>query len=140
MKIHVRKIRAEGMDCEEAYPVDIIGLAPDDPFQFKGPIEVKAHIERAGDEVFAKVRVAGCLTSICDKCLDPVEKDWGLTFTLTFDAAPTVEFIEMDEDIRQEMILHLPQRILCRPDCRGLCPDCGVNLNKEACKSVHRNN
>ena len=39
----------------------------------------------------------------------------------------------MDELILEEVIPLLPTKVLCDEDCRGLCPVCGTNLNKEEC-------
>jgi uncharacterized protein len=36
--------------------------------------------------------------------------------------------------LREVIMAELPELPLCRPDCRGLCPGCGVNLNREACR------
>ena len=35
--------------------------------------------------------------------------------------------------MRQLLVLNAPQRSLCRPDCRGICPQCGTNLNTGSC-------
>ena len=41
--------------------------------------------------------------------------------------------LEVGEDVRAELLLGLPMNPVCRPDCKGLCPVCGVNLNKQTC-------
>ena len=41
--------------------------------------------------------------------------------------------IDLDQDIREEIILDYPIKPLCRPDCKGLCPRCGKNLNEGGC-------
>ena len=42
--------------------------------------------------------------------------------------------IDLDEIIRQEVIFYLPVRMVCGEDCKGLCPECGENLNTGSCK------
>jgi uncharacterized protein len=42
--------------------------------------------------------------------------------------------LDLGETIREAVILEIPQVVLCRPDCRGLCPGCGSDLNEGACK------
>ncbi|MGD9518055.1 MAG: DUF177 domain-containing protein [Armatimonadota bacterium] len=42
--------------------------------------------------------------------------------------------IDLSELVRQLVIISLPPRSLCRPDCRGLCPQCGADLNEGPCK------
>ncbi len=43
------------------------------------------------------------------------------------------EFLQMDEALRQAALTALPYRLLCRPDCKGLCPICGVDRNETDC-------
>lgn len=42
--------------------------------------------------------------------------------------------LDLTADLRDQFILALPEKRLCDLDCQGLCPHCGVNLNREACK------
>ena len=46
------------------------------------------------------------------------------------------EVIDLDELMREQFYLALPMKPLCREDCRGLCPQCGVNLNSGTCDCV----
>ncbi len=41
--------------------------------------------------------------------------------------------LDLREVLRQDVLLAQPVQVLCRPDCRGLCPICGQNLNQGAC-------
>lgn len=41
--------------------------------------------------------------------------------------------LDIDEVVRQGVLLHLPLQVICKPDCRGICPGCGANLNAEPC-------
>ena len=43
------------------------------------------------------------------------------------------EWIAFDAPVREALILSMPIKPLCRPDCRGLCPRCGENLNVSSC-------
>ena len=42
--------------------------------------------------------------------------------------------LDLKEAIREEVILSQTLLVLCDPDCKGLCPQCGVNLNEESCE------
>lgn len=42
--------------------------------------------------------------------------------------------VGLDDAVREAVFLHEPQRVLCREDCQGLCPVCGINHNREACE------
>lgn len=42
--------------------------------------------------------------------------------------------LDLDELVAMDILLELPTRILCREDCKGLCPKCGTNLNESTCQ------
>jgi uncharacterized protein len=44
------------------------------------------------------------------------------------------DIVDLSELVRQLLVLHTPTRSLCRPDCRGICPHCGTNLNVDQCR------
>ena len=84
----------------------------------------------------------------CSRCLEPVpvsltfevigEADMGLTEEERIAALDEQSFIQgyeldTDELIRSELSLQIPLKVLCREDCRGLCPVCGTNLNHRSC-------
>ena len=41
--------------------------------------------------------------------------------------------LDLEELVIADVILSMPAKLLCREDCKGLCPTCGINLNKESC-------
>ncbi len=137
MNIQIRRIGPEGMDLQESFPVEFFGQTQRDALQFVSPFNVKAKVIRAEDEVIADMTVSNVFESSCSRCLEEVKQDWAAGFTLTFDVKEYAEFIEVDEDIRQEIVLNLPARILCQEDCKGLCIDCGANLNTQECNHKH---
>ena len=46
----------------------------------------------------------------------------------------TGEILDLTEYLRQSFLMAQPLKILCREDCRGLCPGCGIDRNKEVCR------
>jgi len=90
---------------------------------------------------------------LCARCLDPVKVPLEGDFDLIFrpeaaDADPGERAITPDETeigyyqesgllledvVREQVLLSLPPRTLCREDCKGLCPRCGQNLNQAKC-------
>jgi uncharacterized protein len=81
----------------------------------------------------------------CSRCLDPIEQPIAAQFTelYAFDERSTSESqlivppnhqIDLAPLVREYMLLDLPITPLCRPDCAGLCPECGINRNQETCE------
>ncbi len=112
-----------------------------------------------GTVLFLRTRngilVDACLSvtskNVCSRCLEPMQSTCEIDFQEEF--APTVDpdsgarlplpdeafaiderqALDLNEAIRQYRLAAQPIRSLCRPDCKGLCPDCGANLNQGPC-------
>jgi uncharacterized protein len=112
----------------------------------RGPREIVADIRLRG-------KFAGRFRVPCARCVEPVEIPLAGDFDLIFrpvgaDAgspersitAPETEIgyyqkdsLLLEDVLREQVLLSLPVRTLCQPDCKGLCPRCGENLNVGAC-------
>lgn len=88
----------------------------------------------------------------CTRCLNPV--DCSVSIDLEEEFFPSIDIssgaplpkepenftidnnnvLDLGEAVRQYTLLSIPTKLLCRPDCAGICPSCGHNLNKGACK------
>ena len=133
MKIAIKDIQPEGSEVSGHIPVATIGLTRDDPGYFIAPLEVRAKVNRVNNTVLAKTKVHGKYRSACARCLAEIERDWNGNFLFDFAVEKQTEAVELDEDIRQEVLLNLPPRVLCKEDCQGICPGCGADLNNEQC-------
>lgn len=88
---------------------------------------------------------------LCDRCGEPFEMRVGGEYTVIFverdrpfpDEMPGddlrsylygQEELDITTEIRDALILSIPMKVLCRPDCLGLCPHCGANLNEQPCQ------
>lgn len=134
MKFNVKDIRLDGIDVVDQIDADVIGLTEKDEVSIVDPLDVNAHFQRIETTVLARTNVHSRLKSVCYRCLEEVDQDWSQEFVLNFPLDRNTEVIELDEEIRQEVLMNLPDRILCKQDCKGLCGNCGVNLNIEKCK------
>ena len=81
----------------------------------------------------------------CSRCLAEVR------YPVSVQVTKEVDFSELDEEdssyiedkyldldilIFDEVVPKLPSRVLCKEDCKGLCPVCGTNLNEKECRCV----
>ena len=138
MKVMVKTIPASGLEFTRTVSPESIGLMHDD-LNCVSPLEVTAKIERIQNVVVANVDVRGKYSFICSRCLSGVDHDDVSQFKFEYLVNLNTVSIDLGEDIRQEIILDLPVRVLCREDCKGFCPGCGINLNKEQCKCKKEN-
>lgn len=114
--------------------------------EHRGPKEVVADIRLKG-------RFSGAFEVPCARCVEPVEVKLGAEFDLIFrplgvDVGAAERAISageteigyyqgdsllLEDVLREQVLLSLPARTLCKPDCKGLCPRCGKNRNLEEC-------
>ncbi len=128
----------------------------DGPLKASGQAEV-IHEHRGPKEIVADIRLrgqyAGAFEVPCARCVDPVklplEGDYDLIFRpvgVDSDAPErSITAVEteigyyqgdsllLEDVLREQVLLSLPARTLCKEDCKGLCPHCGKNRNLEAC-------
>ncbi len=115
------------------------GVSPlQKPVRFTGEI-----INRSG-VLFLEAEAAYTYEAPCDRCLTPVSRQAVSpvrhTVVLSRQNGEDGELIIAERQrlcveplVEADIFLDMPQKFLCRPDCRGLCPHCGKNLNAGPC-------
>jgi uncharacterized protein len=139
-------------------PIELAQVVPaDDPafdkleFQLSEPVRVSGRLMDAGTgRYYWQGALSTRMRTTCRRCLAGVEIDVAPVVSVLFteDAAaedPAAYVIaansaELDpsEAVREELILAAPEYALCSEECRGLCPDCGADLNSETCGCVRQ--
>ena len=99
---------------------------------FPDAIHVKAEAWRTGEDLTVQAHIEAERTFTCSLCLEEFNNVFEKDITLHYDIKG-LDSVTIDPDIRDEILLDHPIRILCRPDCRGLCAFCGANLNEGSC-------
>jgi uncharacterized protein len=136
MKIHVSEIPEEGLELSEQ--IDQHQLFTDtELIVFTGPIDAKADVKKFKDELFVNVTIAVPVEYTCARCLGKKEGAINKSFEIVQDVKPN-EVVDINGNIREETMLDFPMKVLCRDDCKGLCPNCGQNLNIMQCE-CHEN-
>jgi uncharacterized protein len=132
MKIHVDKIPEGGLELNENIEPAQLSLEGQIVINFIKPIEVKANVMKAGTELFVDVLLKSQVEYTCGKCLSKFEDSFRKKFNTVLEFSPA-DIVDLDEEIRQEIILDYPIKVICKPECKGLCPNCGQNLNIGEC-------
>jgi len=131
MKFNVNEILPEGLELKEE--ISVVSWDMETALiKFKGPISAKAMITREDDDIFVDLSVKGTALEECSRCAEIFKVPVLLNKRFLY-SAKTKPTINMDPDIREEIMLDYPIKPLCKPDCKGLCPVCGMNLNEGGC-------
>lgn len=131
MKIRFNDIPEEGLTVSEEVDPEVMGLNTAE-VKFTRRVRVTGTFHKERDTVLASVQVEGETEQVCARCLEPVGKTYDEGFHLDYTVRED-PFLEITDDVRQEILLTYPVRFLCREDCKGLCPKCGTNLNERSC-------
>ena len=132
MKVKVRGIPKDGLHLEKSIEPIEIGLTEEEMTCLE-PLSVAIDLERIENTVVAEVGVTTKVSFSCSRCLEEFEKETVGEYKFEYEVNERTEFVDLGEDIRQEMLINLPVKILCRDDCKGICLHCGANLNEEEC-------
>lgn len=131
MKVRLNEIPEEGLTVTEALdPVHEKLDMPD--IKFTAPVGVTATFHRQDETVWVEVGVAGEMEQTCARCLAPLGGPFDRSFVLDYEVEDEMD-LDITDDVRQEILLSYPVKVVCREDCRGLCPQCGTNLNERSC-------
>lgn len=110
-------------------------------------------LTHTGDGVLVTGLVRAGATGACDLCLEPAhidiageiqeyylfeEPDDPDAYEDGFEVVSPERVIDLSGSIADAVIMDTPFVVLCRPDCKGLCPTCGANLNEGPCGCAER--
>lgn len=126
-------------------------------FSLPGGIDYDLVLTNAGEGILASGLVRAHVVGTCDRCLERAEFDVASEVDEYFlfeqpaaedlaDDEDEVDFslvspdktIDLAEPIHAALLMETPYVVLCREDCKGLCPDCGANLNEGDCGCAAR--
>lgn len=132
MRLNVKNIPSEGVTFQEEIPASALDLETD-LVKYSCPVRIKVSLSRIINTVSIDVSVRSKIVYVCTRCLDEKEEDFLKDFKLCYDLGAGETFLDISEDLRQEIVLDYPITYLCCDDCKGLCLKCGINLNHSSC-------
>ncbi len=97
------------------------------------PLTASLHIAPVSGGVLATGTLKAVITCECDRCLKHYELSVATADVCHFLEGMQEPFIDLTEAVREDILIAFPQRCLCSPECRGLCPVCAHDLNTGAC-------
>ena len=127
-----------------------------DTYTFDKPPAWNVTVSNTGDALLVAGTVTGTAKTACARCLEEVVVDFNgeVEGYFLIDAEEDVEREEGEEEefellgpdntidlvplLEGAILVDLPLQPLCREDCKGICPDCGINLNEETCRCAEK--
>ena len=167
MEIHLEQIKEDGLALEfeksvGTFPI-LAEMAANGECEFVAPIKAVLKALRIGDLVEIDGHIETTVRLPCSRCLKLFETRMKSSFALTFlqrtativedtESPQEIELsaedmgivyfqgekINLKDAIQEHVVMEFPLRPLCKLDCQGLCPDCGVDLNEDPCNCEQR--
>lgn len=144
---NVRDLRHEDFkEYEALVPSESLGLTYEE-VEFIKPLSCSVGLFRqGGDNIYITTDVNATILVECRRCINPFEVDIATTLGLLFSIGDTSsetdedgeryydgETLDISEDVRRALVLEIPTWSLCSETCKGLCLQCGTNLNMTGC-------
>lgn len=153
LKFNVAQLLREIIGAERSYTFSGERITLDGPLVLRD-VAGKVRFTRTASGVISDVSAAGILAMECTRCLKPTDVQIAVRFYDEFHSRfevntgvplppPNEEdpffidaahMVDIGEAIREYALIEMPMRPLCKPDCKGLCPRCGVDWNIEQCQ------
>ena len=165
MQLHVEDIKGRSCDLNveqsaDHYPI-LAQLRRDEGYVFSTPVHVDVHVSLVGGVIELDGQLRVDVEIPCDRCLivttyrlegsfhhsfveelPNITGEDGEELELTAEEMGLELFdgktIDLDDEIQQQVVLLLPSHPLCDDSCKGLCAECGANLNEEPCQCAEK--
>jgi uncharacterized protein len=133
MKIRIAAIPREGAlalrETVDAKSLDVFTGA----CGLTGPVHIYGEAVLITNALTVALRVEGTLAFTCGRCIKDSEIGFSQEMRLSYSIEEHMVEVDLSDDIREEILLAYPMNPLCDDACKGLCPKCGKDLNKEKC-------
>jgi uncharacterized protein len=149
MLLKVQELVSRQQPLELQGTIDMTDLFRNSPeYKPLTPMRYDIVAQAADDRILVSGQLSCEVRMQCSRCLDSFDETIRVPFEEQFrivrdgeaelseddEAVPvTEERIDLSPYLAEELVVQLPYAPLCKEDCKGLCPDCGVDLNEQSC-------
>ena len=153
MFLNLCEVRGTGDRVERSYPAATFAAEVGDEYVVAGHVRMALDVRKDGDKYHLLGRMQTTVELSCCRCLESYDKPVDLAVDLRYFPQRVNhregEFEVLDDDlstgfyredqidlgqlVREQLQLAAPMKPLCREECLGLCPMCGINRNAESC-------
>jgi len=144
MKVNIQKLSEGIHEISEEVSIENLGLPQ--TVKTLGNLKIKAFVDKVEDSFRVKLNVKADLIEQCDKCLTEFESQFDESSEQIYQVGKgeyedddievlpdNTRELDLSNLINEVFLINRPIQKTCKEDCRGLCPDCGKNLNLTTC-------
>jgi uncharacterized protein len=162
MKVEIHHIPSHGLDLsfeeQSRRFVSLKSLEDNGECEFVSPVAIELHLMPMPDFIRVQGRIEITVRQACVRCLESFKNRIKSGFTLNYSKEIPADLhhndkagieltaqqigmifyagdeIDFADALQEQVVLALPYQPICREDCKGLCPQCGQDLNQKVCK------
>ena len=144
LNIDMNGIAAGGEKFSGDIHPSMLDLAEIQGFEFPNDINIDFQIILSGNDYTVRGPIILDFHCECIKCLENFEQKMDLDFILTDSIYQgthkirKITKVDLAPFIREEIVVNLPRYPVCKEDCKGLCTQCGQNLNTDKCNCEYK--
>ncbi|MBI3592648.1 MAG: DUF177 domain-containing protein [Nitrospirae bacterium] len=147
MKIIISEIPEEGMEIELKEKIE------PESVKILSPVHAALKINKIGSEVLVNGDMDVDIELQCSRCLNMFTMNIRSRLNVVYDPAETInreeryelksdeldmgfyknDTLDTDDMLTEQLMLNMPMKPLCSPECKGICPQCGADLNVNKC-------
>jgi len=155
MKLDLSHVPESGLEVNAELDAREVDMAGADA-ELAGNLQLHGHVLKAGEEMILEGTLCGAFRLTCSRCLKGFVQPFDFEVWATYIQAPQsqpkargantfhednrIAFlgdeIDLISGIREDLMLNVPLKPLCNEDCRGLCAQCGTDLNEGDCTCI----
>jgi uncharacterized protein len=134
MKILVARIPEEGSHYEGEEPGSILQVQEDQFIREPSEVQYQLYAQHVSEELVVRGKLSTQLDLRCTRCSEFFSTTVAVSdFLRAYPAPEGVDAVDVTEDLREELLLQIPGFPVCSEECKGLCVQCGADLNKGSC-------
>ena len=135
MIVDVAKLGVGEKEFEGEDPGSILEIGLDAVVRVEGPVRYRLSASLAGRSLIVSGTVEVDVSIVCVKCAELFSVTVSdPSFMRVFEVENRTASVDLTPDLRESIILAFPINPRCAPGCKGVCPRCGMNLNKVVCR------
>ena len=135
MKILIPQVSPDGSYYKGEESPGMLELENDPFMEASGPVQYDFFVQVVSHELIVNGSISVEIRLKCSKCTDFFSTTVAdSSFLRAYTLSEGMEYVDMAEDIREDILLHIPGFPVCSEDCKGLCPQCGINRNVRSCQ------
>jgi len=131
--VYVKRIKEQGLRIVSEVDPGILDLEYGE-FRLIEPVSLNMVASLVTKEIILQGEIRTAYQTVCSRCLEKVSGAIHIQDLILVYENTGQDMIDISPEIRDEVILAFPTKVVCDENCQGLCPGCRVNLNQDSCR------